>query len=77
MRVAISSLFLSSSFDTQTFDLRSIKKTCIHIAHPHGERLVPDDTYNMFYRDDLEPTRLGTLRNEVKAVRQAAPLQKL
>jgi uncharacterized radical SAM superfamily Fe-S cluster-containing enzyme len=42
--------------DAQTFDLRSIKKTCIHIAHPDGKRLIPFDTYNMFYRDDLEQT---------------------
>jgi len=57
--------------DAQTFDLRSIKKTCIHIAHPDGERLIPFDTYNMFYRDALEQTRLGPLRNEAMAFRQA------
>jgi tetraether lipid synthase len=57
--------------DAQTFDLRSIKKTCIHIAHPDGERLIPFDTYNMFYRDALEQTRLGPLRDEAMAVRQA------
>ncbi len=50
--------------DAQSFDLRSIKKTCVHIAHPDGERLIPFDTYNMFYRDDLEATRLGPLRRE-------------
>src|SRR5580692_3008032 len=57
--------------DAQSFDLRSIKKTCIHIAHPDGERLIPFDTYNMFYRDDLELTRLGPLRDSAMAVRQA------
>ena len=57
--------------DAQTFDLRSIKKTCIHIAHPDGERLIPFDTYNMFYRDTLEQTRLGPLRDEALALRQA------
>src|SRR5580692_8064091 len=57
--------------DAQTFDLRSIKKTCIHIAHPDGERLIPFDTYNMFYRDALEQTRLGPLRDSAMAVRQA------
>jgi uncharacterized radical SAM superfamily Fe-S cluster-containing enzyme len=49
--------------DAQTFDLRSIKKTCIHIAHPDCQRLIPFDTYNMFYRDDLEQTRLAPLRD--------------
>ena len=50
--------------DAQSFDLRSIKKTCVHIAHPDGQRLIPFDTYNMFYRDDLEQTRLTPLRQQ-------------
>ena len=53
--------------DAQSFDLRSIKKTCVHIAHPDGKRLIPFDTYNMFYRDGLEETRLGPLRERVLA----------
>jgi uncharacterized radical SAM superfamily Fe-S cluster-containing enzyme len=44
--------------DAHSFDLRSIKKTCVHIAHPDGKRLIPFDTYNLFYRDQLETTRL-------------------
>jgi uncharacterized radical SAM superfamily Fe-S cluster-containing enzyme len=47
--------------DAHAFDVRSVKKACIHIAHPDG-RLIPFDTYNLFYRDDLERTRLGPLR---------------
>jgi hypothetical protein len=47
--------------DAHAFDVRSVKKTCIHIVHPDG-RLIPFDTYNLFYRDDLERTRLGPLR---------------
>ncbi len=47
--------------DAFSFDVRSVKKSCIHIAHPDG-RLIPFDTYNLFYRDDLE-TRLTPLRN--------------
>jgi|SRR6187402_805752 len=48
--------------DAQSFDLRSIKKTCIHIAHPDAKRLIPFDTYNLFYRDRLEVERLEPLR---------------
>jgi uncharacterized radical SAM superfamily Fe-S cluster-containing enzyme len=48
--------------DADSFDLRSIRKTCIHIAHPDGERLIPFDTFNMFYRDELETERLEPLR---------------
>jgi len=53
--------------DAQTFDLRSIKKTCIHIAHPDAKRLIPFDTYNMFYRDGLEESRLNPLRERVNS----------
>ena len=52
--------------DAQAFDVRSVKKTCVHIVHPDG-RLIPFDTYNLFYRDDLEQTRLGPLREAVAA----------
>jgi uncharacterized radical SAM superfamily Fe-S cluster-containing enzyme len=48
--------------DASSFDLRSIRKTCIHIAHPDAERLIPFDTFNLFYRDDLEQSRLAPLR---------------
>ena len=48
--------------DAQAFDVRSVKKSCIHIAHPDGKRLIPFDTFNLFYRDGLEATRLAELR---------------
>lgn len=35
--------------DPFNFDVRSVKRSCIHIAHPDG-RIIPFDTYNMFYR---------------------------
>lgn len=54
--------------DAQIFDLRSIKKTCIHIAHPDGKRLIPFDTYNMFYRDGLEKSRLEPLRKQAMGI---------
>lgn len=47
--------------DAHSFDVRSVKKTCGHIVHPDG-RLIPFDTYNLFYRDELEHTRLAALR---------------
>ncbi len=50
--------------DAEAFDVRSVKKSCIHIAHPDGKRLIPFDTYNMFYRGELESTRLAGLRRE-------------
>ncbi|HVS51031.1 MAG TPA: radical SAM protein [Opitutaceae bacterium] len=39
--------------DAHNFDVRSVKKSCIHIAHPDG-RIIPFDTFNLFYRDGKE-----------------------
>jgi len=53
--------------DAHAFDVRSVKKSCIHIVHPDG-RLIPFDTYNLFYRDDLESTHLAALRRTAMGV---------
>ena len=53
--------------DAWGFDVRSVKKSCVHIAHPDGKRIIPFDTYNLFYRDDLEQTVLAPLRREREA----------
>jgi len=36
--------------DPFNFDVRSVKRSCIHIVHPDG-RIIPFDTFNMFYRE--------------------------
>ena len=36
--------------DAHSFDLRAVKKSCVHIAQPDG-KLIPFDTFNLFYRD--------------------------
>jgi uncharacterized radical SAM superfamily Fe-S cluster-containing enzyme len=53
--------------DAYAFDVRSVKKSCIHIVHPDG-RLIPFDTYNLFYRDALEKTRLAPLRQAAESL---------
>ncbi len=50
--------------DAQNFDVRSVKKSCIHIVHPDG-RIIPFDTFNMFYRDDKEQL-LQKLKDELE-----------
>lgn len=35
--------------DAYNFDVRSVKRSCIHIVHPDG-RVIPFDTFNLFYR---------------------------
>ncbi len=61
--------------DAHAFDLRSIRKTCVHIAHPDGERIIPFDTYNMLYRDDLEERVLAPLREELRVGPKPGPLR--
>jgi 7,8-dihydro-6-hydroxymethylpterin dimethyltransferase len=55
--------------DAHAFDVRSVKKTCVHIVHPQDGRLIPFDTYNLFYRDALEQTRLAPLREAISPTR--------
>src|SRR5882762_2309172 len=59
-------IIIMQFIDAHSFDVRSIKKTCVHIVHPDG-RLIPFDTYNMFYRDGLEKARLEPLRKRAEA----------
>lgn len=54
-------LLIMQFIDAYSFDLRSVKKSCVHFVHPDG-RLIPFDTYNLFYRDGLEASRLAPLR---------------
>jgi uncharacterized radical SAM superfamily Fe-S cluster-containing enzyme len=46
-------IIIMQFLDAWNFDVRSVKKTCVHIAHPDG-RIIPFDTYNLFYRDGRE-----------------------
>jgi len=57
-------LLIMQFIDQHAFDVRSVKKSCVHIVHPEDGRLIPFDTYNLFYRDQLEKERLGPLRME-------------
>ena len=50
-------------FDPWNFDLRSIKKTCVHIATEDG-RMIPFDTMNFIYREQIMKNRLETSQAE-------------
>ncbi len=47
-------------FDAHSFDLRGVKKSCVHAGQPSGE-IMPFDTFDLFYRDGLRE-RLAELR---------------
>lgn len=63
-------IIIMQFIDAYSFDVRSVKKSCVHIVHTDG-RLIPFDTYNLFYRDDLEQTRLAPLRLRAEGVADA------
>ncbi|MDF0552444.1 hypothetical protein [Kamptonema sp. UHCC 0994] len=48
--------------DPFNFDVRSVKRSCIHIVHPDG-RIIPFDTFNMFYREGSAGHHLVTNRS--------------
>jgi uncharacterized radical SAM superfamily Fe-S cluster-containing enzyme len=50
--------------DAYSFDLRAVKKSCVHIAQPDG-RMIPFDTFNLFYRDG-RTERLDALRRRAE-----------
>ncbi|MGC9561464.1 radical SAM protein [Brachymonas sp. M4Q-1] len=59
--------------DAQSLDIRALKKSCIHMARPDG-RMIPFETYNLFYRDGRQQV-LDTIRAEIdaaQAVRRVA-----
>jgi 7,8-dihydro-6-hydroxymethylpterin dimethyltransferase len=48
--------------DAYDFDVRAIKKSCVHIVHKDG-RVIPFETMNLFYRDEKE-NRLKEIMKE-------------
>lgn len=52
--------------DAYDFDVRAIKKSCVHIVHKDG-RIIPFETMNLFYRDEKENivTRLREERSRL------------
>lgn len=47
--------------DAYDFDVRTIKKSCVHIVHKDG-RIIPFETMNLFYRDEQQEKVLEQLR---------------
>ncbi|WP_026732363.1 radical SAM protein [Fischerella sp. PCC 9605] len=48
--------------DPFNFDVRSVKRSCIHIVHPDG-RIIPFDTFNIFYREGSAGYELVNKKN--------------
>jgi len=56
-------VIIMSFMDAYDFDVRAIKKSCVHIVAPDG-KIIPFETMNLFYRPEFG-SHLETLRNEV------------
>lgn len=57
-------IIIMNFMDAYDFDVRAIRKSCVHIVHPDG-RIIPFETMNLFYRDAFKEAHLNYLRTEV------------
>jgi uncharacterized radical SAM superfamily Fe-S cluster-containing enzyme len=57
-------VLIMAFIDADNFDVRAMKKSCVHIVQPDG-RLIPFEAFNLFYRDD-KSARLEELRKEIR-----------
>ena len=55
-------IIIMNFMDAYDFDVRAIKKSCVHIVSPDG-KIIPFETMNLFYRPEFE--------NKLKALREA------
>jgi uncharacterized radical SAM superfamily Fe-S cluster-containing enzyme len=46
-------IIIMNFMDAYDFDVRAIKKSCVHIVHADG-RIIPFETMNLFYRDEFK-----------------------
>lgn len=54
-------IIIMEFLDRYNFDVRSVKRSCVHIAHTDG-RIIPFDTYNIFYRTGMNVAELAGRR---------------
>ncbi|WP_336517951.1 radical SAM protein [Pollutibacter soli] len=54
-------IIVMNFMDAWDFDVRAIKKSCVHIVHDDG-RIIPFETMNLFYRNGYQ-AKLNSLRN--------------
>ncbi len=50
-------IIIMKFYDAYDFDVRGVKKSCVHIVHKDG-RIIPFDTMNLFYRDPKDEAKL-------------------
>lgn len=53
-----------SFMSEKNFDVRAMKKSCVHIA-TEDDKLIPFESFNIFYRTKEQRNMLENRRNEV------------
>ncbi|NET33015.1 MAG: radical SAM protein [Cyanothece sp. SIO1E1] len=53
-------IIIMNFMDAYNFDVRAIKKSCVHIVHKDG-RIIPFETMNLFYREAEQEAYMQTL----------------
>lgn len=56
-------ILIMSFIDAVNFDVRAMKKSCVHIAQPDG-RIVPFESFNILYRNPEQAAILAKRREE-------------
>ncbi len=56
-------IIIMNFMDAYDFDVRAIKKSCVHIVSDDG-KMIPFETMNLFYRGNLQQ-KLNEIRNEL------------
>jgi uncharacterized radical SAM superfamily Fe-S cluster-containing enzyme len=57
-------IIIMNFMDAYDFDVRAIKKSCVHIVDKDG-KIIPFETMNLFYRNELKD-KLQVLRKELE-----------
>jgi len=56
-------IIIMNFMDAYDFDIRAIKKSCVHIVDTDG-KIIPFETMNLFFRNELKE-KLAIIRNEL------------
>jgi uncharacterized radical SAM superfamily Fe-S cluster-containing enzyme len=59
-------VIIMNFMDAYDFDVRAIKKSCVHIVDPSG-KIIPFETMNLFYRPEFKE-KLKSIRSELAGI---------
>lgn len=57
-------IIIMNFMDAYDFDVRSVKKSCVHMVQPDGH-IIPFETMNLFYRTEVQRQHLANLRTAI------------